>query len=284
MSLPLLEQSSGDFFSSPHAVQTAVFLLVVLLSRWMCVGAIRRAKKMSEDLRRRWLVQVRNFTLLTIMLGLVIIWAEELQTIALSAVAVAAALVIATKELIMCVSGTLLEGSAKSFRVGDRIEVGDHRGDVYDQTLLTTTLLEVGPGTHAAQYTGRAIVLPNSLFLTGSVINETFTEAFILHTVVVPISLADDWKVAEQALLDAANSACGEYLAEARLHMEKVTKARGLHQLSVEPRVTLRVPEPGRLDLLLRLPVPARRRARIEQLVLRRALPAIREATGAVKK
>ena len=73
MSLPLLEQSSGDFFSSPHAVQTAVFLLVVLLSRWMCVGAIRRAKKMSEDLRRRWLVQVRNFTLLTIMLGLVII-------------------------------------------------------------------------------------------------------------------------------------------------------------------------------------------------------------------
>ena len=96
MSLPLLEQSSGDFFSSPHAVQTAVFLLVVLLSRWMCVGAIRRAKKMSEDLRRRWLVQVRNFTLLTIMLGLVIIWAEELQTIALSAVAVAAALVIAT--------------------------------------------------------------------------------------------------------------------------------------------------------------------------------------------
>lgn len=278
--LPPLVEVDVDALTTPHSVQTALFLVVVLGARWLLARAVRRSKRMSEDLRRRWQVQIRNLTLLTILLGLVIIWAEELQTIALSAVAVAAALVIATKELIMCVSGTLLEGSAKSFRVGDRIEVGNHRGDVYDQTLLTTTLLEVGPGQRSAQYTGRAIVIPNSLFLTAPVVNETFTEAFILHTFVIPLQLDDDWPIAERALLDAANQACATYLDEARGHLEKVTKARDLHQLSVEPRVTLQVPEPGRLDLIVRMPVPARRRGRIEQMVLRRALPAIRKAAG----
>jgi small-conductance mechanosensitive channel len=265
---------------SPQVVETGVFMLVVLTARIVAARGASKAKRMSEDLRRRWMIQVRNLTFLVIVLGLTIIWAEELQTFALSAVAVAAALVIATKELIMCVSGTLLEGSAKSFRVGDRVEVGPHRGDVYDQTLLTTTLLEVGPGQAAAQYTGRAVVLPNSIFLSQPVVNETFTEAYILHTVVVPVSMDDNWQQAERALLQAADEACAEYIAEARQHMEKVTKARGLHPLSVEPRVTLRLPEPGRLDLLLRMPVPAKRRGRVEQTVLRRALPTIHEATS----
>mgnify|MGYP001215256827 CR=1 FL=1 len=61
-------------------------------------------------------------------------------------VAIAVALVIATKELILCVSGALIKGGARSFNIGDRIQVKEFRGDVIDQNLLTTTILEVGPG------------------------------------------------------------------------------------------------------------------------------------------
>lgn len=257
---------------------TVVHVTIVIGLRQVIARAIRHSTRMSENLRRRWLVQVRNLTLLTLLIGLIFIWAEQLQDFALSAVALAVAFVIATKELIMCVAGTLLEGSAKSFRVGDRIVVGEHRGDVYDQTLLTTTLLEVGPGTGSAQYSGRAVVVPNAIFLTHPVVNETFTEAYLLHAFVVPLHQEDDWRLAESALLEAAEKACAPYLEDARKHMERVAKARDLSQLSVEPRVTLSVPDPGRLDLIVRVPVPARRRGRIEQLILRRALPAIREA------
>lgn len=268
--------------ASPHTIQSVVFVVGVLVFRWVVAGSVRRSKSMSEELRRRWTVQIRNLTLLALLLGLTVIWAEELATIALGAVAVAAALVIATKELIMCVSGTLLEGSAKGFRVGDRIEVNGQRGDVYDQTLLTTTLLEVGPGANTAQYSGRAIMLPNSVFLTHPVINETFTQEYILHTIVVPLKFADDWQKAEAALLDAAQDACADYLDDARKYMGEVTRARDLHPLSVEPRVTLRIPEPSRLDLIVRMPVPVRRRSRIEQMVLRRALPAIQLSSAKV--
>ncbi len=276
----LLAAFDWEAWLSPHTVQTIVYIVAILFARWFAASSVRRSKRMSEDLRRRWFVQIRNLTLLALLLGLTVIWAEELATIALGAVAVAAALVIATKELIMCVSGTLLEGSAKGFRVGDRIEVNGHRGDVYDQTLLTTTLLEVGPGANTAQYSGRAVMLPNSVFLTHPVINESFTQEYILHTIVVPLKFEDDWQKAERALLQAATDACEEYLGEARKYMDEVTRARDLHPLSVEPRVTLRIPEPGRMDLLVRMPAPARRRGRIEQKVLRSALPAIRQAAA----
>lgn len=268
--------------TSPHTIETIVFVVAVLVLRWLASSSVRRSKRMSEDLRRRWSIQIRNFTLMALLLGLTVIWAEELATIALGAVAVAAALVIATKELLMCVTGTLLEGSAKGFRVGDRIEVNGHRGDVYDQTLLTTTLLEVGPGANTAQYSGRAVMLPNSVFLTHPVINETFTQEYILHTIVVPLKFEDDWQKAERALLDAAQDACTDYLDDARKYMDEVTRARDLHPLSVEPRVTLRIPEPSRLDLIVRMPVPVRRRSRIEQMVLRRALPAIQLSSAKV--
>lgn len=269
-----------EAMTSPHTIQTVVYVVAILVGRWLAASSVRRSKRMSEDLRRRWFIQIRNLTLLALLLGLTVIWAEELATIALGAVAVAAALVIATKELIMCVSGTLLEGSGKGFRVGDRIEVNGHRGDVYDQTLLTTTLLEVGPGANTAQYSGRAVMLPNSVFLTHPVINESFTREYILHTIVVPLKLEYDWQKAERALMQSATEACADYLDEARKYMDEVTRARDLHPLSVEPRVTLRIPEPGRLDLIVRMPVPTRRRGRIEQKVLRTALPAIRQSAA----
>lgn len=255
-----------------QAVSTILLLLLVVLARLIVQRQVIRSTKLSDELRRQWIVQMRNVLLIVLILGLLIIWGHELRTVALSAVAIAAALVVATKELIMCISGTLLEGSAHAFKIGDRIEVAGHRGDVFDQTLLTTTILEIGPGQLTHQYTGRTIVLPNSVFLNQPIINETATDEFVLHIFAVPVRADEDWRVLEERLLEAANAECASYLDEARRHMEQIGREQGTRGLSVEPRVTLRVPAPDRVDLMVRLPVPAARRGRIEQAILRRAV------------
>jgi hypothetical protein len=43
---------------------------------------------------------------------------------------------------------------------------------------------------------------------------------------------------------------------------------------SVQPRVTIQLPAPGRVTLLLRIPTPAHRASRLEQAILRRFLAA----------
>ncbi len=267
--------------TTQHLIATAVLLTIAIIVRWFTLSRIRAAEGLSNDMRRRWAAQVRLFSLLILALGLMIIWGRELQAFALSVVAIAAAIVIATKELIMCVSGTILKASGKSFQIGDRIEIGAFRGDVVDQTLLTTTILEIGPGQTVHQHTGRTVVIPNSLLLTTPVLNETFLDEFVLHAFTVPLQEKDDWRVAERHMLDAAMAECAPFYEEARSHINKLVQREGLNPLSVEPRVTLRAESNGQLAMLARIPAPARRKGRIEQAILRRYLAARADADAA---
>jgi small-conductance mechanosensitive channel len=265
-----------------NAIASLLLVAGLLLIRFLLQRAIHRAEILSPELRRRWLVQIRNATVLAVILGLTIIWATELRTLALSLVALGVALVLATKELILCVSGSLLKVGARSFSVGDRIEVKGLRGDVIDQTLLTTTIMEVGPGRLPQQRTGRLIVLPNSIFLTEPLINDNLGQTFSLHTVVVPLRTTDDWAAAEQALLGAATEECRSFLEDARRQMASLAQHRALDTPGVDPRVTVHLPAPGQLDLVVRFPVPTQHRTRVEQAVLRRYLGRVTEKAGAV--
>lgn len=247
--------------------------LFVLAAMAVFKGLLNRAFRARlaghpDDLRR-WMVSSRNVMFLVALLLVAAIWASELRTLALSAVAFAAALVLATKELVMCVLGGFYRTITRSFALGDRIEVAGLRGDVIDETLLSTRLLEVGPGPNSHQYTGRAISIPNSVLLTQSVLNETFTADYVLHILTIPIRAEDDWERAEGWLLEAANQECAAWLADATAHLYRISDARGLARPSVEPRVVLQIPEPGRIHLQLRFPVAARNKGRAEQSVLR---------------
>jgi small-conductance mechanosensitive channel len=174
----------------------------------------------------------------------------------------------ATKELILCVSGAILKSGAGSFNLGDRIQVKDFRGDVIDQTLLATTILEVGPGKTGHQRTGRMIVIPNALFVSEPVINESFTDHWDFHVFTVPFRREDDWHAAQKALLAAANRHCEPYLESVRKHMNKFGVSRGLEVPSVDPRVTLQATDAEEMHLTVRLPTKSGQRSYIEQSIL----------------
>jgi small-conductance mechanosensitive channel len=247
-------------------ISTLLLLAVVMLARRLTARFIRRTV-VSPELRGRWLVNSRNGFLLLTLLGLVIIWGDELRTLALSIVAIAVAFVVATKELILCLTGSMLKSGSRSFNLGDRIQVKDFRGDVIDQSLLVTTVLEVGPGA-LQQRTGRMIVIPNALFVSEPVINESFTENYGFHVFSIPFSRGDDWRTAQQLCLESANRHCASYLEQVRSYMTKVSANRGLAVPAVEPRVTLQVPTPEAVHLVVRVPVKVGQRGFLEQAIL----------------
>ncbi len=248
-------------------ISTAILLFGLIVARALVSRYIRRNVS-SMDLRRRWLTQTRNGLILLLLLGLLSIWGEELRTLALSIVAIAVAFVVATKELILCVTGSILKTGASSFTIGDRIQIKDFRGDVIDQNLLATTILEVGPGKITHQRTGRMTVIPNALFVSEPVINESFTHDYILHVFIVPFKREDNWQEAQKAFLESAIRHCQPYLKEVRSHMKRISEERGLDVPSVEPRVTLQVPTAGEFHLIVRLPVKSDQRGYIEQSIL----------------
>tara|TARA_R110002049_G_scaffold234085_5_gene407407 strand:+ start:1770 stop:2642 length:873 start_codon:yes stop_codon:yes gene_type:complete len=259
-------------FSVPDSIwslliSTALLIIGVLIVRALIARFIKRQVD-SPELRRRWLVQSRNGLLLLMILGLVLIWGEELRTLALSIVAIAVAFVVATKELIMCITGSILKAGAGSFSIGDRIQIKDFRGDVIDQNLLATTILEVGPGKLTHQRTGRMAVIPNALFVSEPVINESFTHDYVLHVFTVPFRRDDDWRGAQKAILAAARKQCEPFLEEVRRYMNRVSSSRGLEPPSVDPRVTMQVPVAGEIHLIVRVPTKSGQRGLIEQAIM----------------
>lgn len=142
------------------------FILVLLIARLIAGRALRRRDDLPQQVARRWTANFRNLLILVALIGLIMIWAPQLRTFALSLTAVAVAIVVATKELILCLSGAALRTFTRAFSVGDVIEVGTTKGEVLDLNLLATRLKEFETKDGSMVPTGRTITLPYSLLFT----------------------------------------------------------------------------------------------------------------------
>lgn len=263
------------FESNPWAIkalQSVFFIFIIFGLRAIVNFALEKNQSISSDFKLRWKVHIRNFSLGFLILGLFFIWSAELKTLALSLVAVAVALIIATKELVMCLTGTLFKASSGAFAIGDRIITGEFRGEVIDQTLLSTTLMEIGPGKEMHQLTGRAITLPNSIFITLPVINESYRQNYVLHGFTIPIKLTANFSAAIDMLLQVANEVCKPYLAEAERQLVTAARRRGVDAPSIEPRVSLSLVDAESINMVIRVPAPVKRRGTIEQAIVQKFL------------
>jgi small-conductance mechanosensitive channel len=255
-----------------YGLSTFFLVLIIIIVRMGIHHSLFRSTELSVETQRRWAVNLRNGLLFLFLLGMIFIWAPQLQTFAVSVFAVAVAFVLATKEIIDCLSGSGLRVLTKAYSLGDRIEIGGIRGNVVDHNALTTTVLEIGPGQTSHQYTGRAMIIPNSFIFDHPLTNETYTKKYRLHIVTVPLSTDDDWRTAERLLLQAGEEEAAPFIDEARTYLKRLEGKLWLDAPSVEPRVTIQLPEPGRINLLLRVPCPTQYPSRLEQAILRKFL------------
>lgn len=86
----------------------------------------------------------------------------------------------------------------RPFKVGDRIKIGEHSGDVIEKTLLNTRLRTIK---------NEEITIPNSFVLSGQTINYSNSAAhkgLIMHTSLT-IGYDVNWRKMHEALLEAAS-------------------------------------------------------------------------------
>jgi small-conductance mechanosensitive channel len=246
-------------------------LVLVLAVRFLLARALYRRVE-APELRRRWLANIRNTLFLLFVLAIVAIWADTIEAFAVSLTVVAVAVVIATKELLMCLLGSIVRAGGDSFTLGDRVEIGTFRGDVVHQNLLTTVLLELASGTASQQHTGRTITLPNSVFLTTAVTKESSATPYSLHVFVVPVRLDDRLEDHVHTLLDAANAACAPFLEDVRRHWTRLASLHEVTGSSPDPHVDINLTYADQVDLSVRIPSPTGRQADLQEAIVTRFL------------
>lgn len=240
--LPVI--GSSVFFD---LLKSILLLLILLIARTILVRWIKGNQALTIDARRRWIVTTRNSMVLGLFVGLVVIWAHELEAFAVSLVALAATVVLATKELILCWSGAALRVGGGVYGVGDRIQLGTYRGVVLEYDVFATKLLEIGPGQTSHLYTGRTVVFPNSLLFGNPLIKESPSQEYGLYVLSVPLLNTDNWQAAEQALLSAAKAECAPFMDQMGRQMKLLEQRNLLEAPSPEPRITIQLPEAGRI-------------------------------------
>ncbi len=263
----------STFLSSTAGISLAhsiiLIVILVVLRSFILQIIIKMYPDIKVEDRRRWSVSLRNTVIFCTLFGLVLIWARELQSFALSIVAFAAALVLATKELIMCFSGSLFRATSQSYSIGDVIEVGPYQGRVVDINMFTTTLAELGPAGMSHRMTGKIIKLPNSLLLLYPVIRDNDLGSFILATILIPVPYSVDPVKAERVVIVATNKYTRPYIkeAEASINVQEIEKL--LDTPSVEPRITIVPIDDKHYKFVIRVTIPKEQRNRIEQEIYR---------------
>lgn len=268
------------WLTSPLLVRLFITLLLiaaVAVARSVIAGRIAHRENVPEERRRRDLFYMRSGLSLALVIGLLMIWIGQIQSILLSLTAVTLAIVIATKELLMCVSGFLLRTTGKLFSLGDWIECNGMRGEVTDLTLLSTTLLEREAGARGYGFTGRTFILPNSVFLNHPVHRENLGRNFVSHRFAITLEYPVDATTAVDWLRGRASEACQAFIDEARAQSAKTERQLGISLSDEEPTVTVGTTDLGKIQLEVRLFCPTSRAAALQQEITGEFLAAVRD-------
>lgn len=197
---------------------------------------------------------------------------------ALSLTAVAIAVVVATKELILCLSGAFLRATTRAFSVGDWIQIGEIRGEVTDHTLLATTLQEFGVGSRDYMPNGRSVVLPNSMLLITPVYNQTALREHVYHHFAVtlePMPKLEKLQEKVAAVVGELYAPFREKAARANVMIERRTHS---DLPDPAPAVRFRTSDLGKLRVEITLFCPVREAGRLEDVITWRLLRGAEDA------
>jgi small-conductance mechanosensitive channel len=240
-------------------LSSLIVILVIWLVRFVVVRIVWRR---SEDIRTRYLWR-KISTYVLMALGIVIvgrIWFEGIQSLATFVGLVAAGLVVALRDVIMNMAGWVFIVTRRPFTLEDRIQVGEHRGDVIDIRIFEFSLLEVGNWVDADQSTGRVIHIPNGKVFTEALANYGRAFQYIWNEVPVLLTFESNWRKAEEILKRIANKHAEHLSKHAEEQIKEASRRFMIFYTTLTPTVYTSVRESGVLLTIRYLCAPRRRR------------------------
>src|SRR5690554_1549481 len=113
-----------DYLLTNKLVLTLLVLSVIMLLKRIVLAQIRGDVSFLSEEQRKWMSRTKNGAFAASLIILFLLWKSEISQFALSVTAIAIAIVVASKEIILCFTGSIQRASSRSFRMGDWIEVG----------------------------------------------------------------------------------------------------------------------------------------------------------------
>jgi small-conductance mechanosensitive channel len=216
---------------------------------------------------------------LSILLFLAILFEDRLGRLSFAFGVAGAGVAVALQDMLASIAGAFSIGFSKLYALGDRVQIGDTRGDVIDIGLLRTTLLETGNWVSGDLYNGRIVRIPNSTVLKGSVFNYSQGFQFIWDEIKVLFTTTSDCQLAREMLLRVAKEAIGEYLVEAQTSWKAMSDNYRSANPPLDPTVAL-VVNAGKLEFTVSYVVDYTKRIAMQDKLFTKIVEEIANGKG----
>ena len=197
------------------------------------------------------------------VLGLIIvgqIWFKGFESIATYLGLLSAGVAIALKDPLINLTGWAFILSRAPFVVGDRVQIGEHSGDVIDINFFKFTLMEVGHWGAGEQASGRIIHIPNGKVFIDILANYSKGFKYIWNEVDVLLTFESDWKKGKKILEKISKKHTANISKVAAKNFKQVSRLYMVYQPDFEPQVYTKVEDSGILLTIRYLCNPRKRR------------------------
>tara|TARA_Y100000746_G_scaffold228738_1_gene237267 strand:- start:643 stop:1539 length:897 start_codon:yes stop_codon:yes gene_type:complete len=224
------------------ATLLAIFLIVALRKSIINLFILRLE---DAKIRYNW---SRVTTYASVGFGIIIvgqIWLDGIGSIVTYLGLVSAGIAIALKDPITNVTGWLFILWNRPLEAGDRIQLGEHSGDVIDINFFNFTVMEIGNWVDADQNTGRIIHIPNGKIFIETLANYGKGFEYIFNEIPVLITFESEWKKAKKILEKIAKDFGEHPTRAAEKEIKKASHKFLIQDQKLDPVVYTKVAESG---------------------------------------
>ncbi|MEJ2763425.1 mechanosensitive ion channel family protein [Photobacterium sp. MCCC 1A19761] len=257
----------ADYLLQHKLLFSALLFSIMLLLRRLTISQIRGDDNFLSDDQRKWISRTKNGTFTVLLLLMFILWQSEISKFALSLTAIAVAVVVASKEIILCFTGSIQRASSRSFQIGDWIEVGSLCGEVIEHNLMATVIQEVDIHHGNYHYTGKTVTLPNSMFFSIPVKNLNFMKRYVYHHFSITIRETVNLFPLVPIMLAKIDEHCEDFAEVAKRYNHVIERHAGVDLPGAEAHIHITNTDTGEQLVHFMLFCPTNRAAEIEQLI-----------------
>ena len=248
--------------------------LFVLGVVYLVLFFIRRfINSLKVDIQTRHKYRKRTTYAATIIYIIILIpiWAGSTQQWTTVLSIMGAGIALALHEVLLNIAGWVYIVLRHPYSAGDRIELGNIRGDVIDIQLFQTSLLEIGNWVEGDQSTGRVVHLPHGQIFRNPLFNYTKGFEFIWNEVSIIVTFESNWEKAKEIMLRCGEEISHDIQDRVQRKIDRMSREYLIYYKTFTPIVYTKIVDYG-VKIILRYLTDAKKRRMGEDTVSRKIL------------
>lgn len=200
----------------PYMTILLVVAIFFVFSRFFLVSIRRKMLKSAKNKQQisdiKIFSRIFNVAVFCIILSITLFsYTGSWSGLGIFAGLLTAGLGFALQKPITGIAAWLMIVIKRPFRVGDRIKIGETKGEIYDITLTHIYIDETGGMAETEDHSGRNIMVPNHKLFENDIINYTLTHDLVIGEISLLLSFKSNIDKSIKIITEVLNKEVKKY-------------------------------------------------------------------------